>query len=70
MKSRLRSADLRRTVTTVTVLLVVQAVLVVAFVLPGYKPHAHADALRRRRGRDGEAEPTETVEPLEERRAA
>jgi hypothetical protein len=39
--SVLRSRDLRRTLTTVSWLLVVQAVLVAAFVLPGYKPEAH-----------------------------
>jgi hypothetical protein len=39
--SALRSRDLRRTLVTVSWLLVVQAVLVAAFVLPGYKPEAH-----------------------------
>jgi hypothetical protein len=37
----LRSRDVRRTLVTVSWLLVVQAVLVAAFVLPGYKPEAH-----------------------------
>jgi hypothetical protein len=39
--SAVRSRDLRRTLVTVSWLLVVQAVLVAAFVLPGYKPEAH-----------------------------